>query len=121
MSESEIEEEMEKEDLQKRVQAKEECTVGGDIHTDLEEIVPTGEKHRRSKKAGENRNFTNVSNQIEKQINQLAKIGANVLTFARTPQNSSLQSRMLKEINASAKQLQRQITQIQKTVGDKIF
>ena len=51
MSESEVEEEMEKEDLQERVQAKEECTVGGDIPTDLEEIVPTGEKHRRSKKS----------------------------------------------------------------------
>jgi hypothetical protein len=51
MSESEIEEEMEKEELQERVQAKEEYIGGGDIHTDLEEIVPAGEKHRRSKKA----------------------------------------------------------------------
>jgi len=81
MPEDEIEEEMEKEQLQKRVQAKEEYVGGGDIPTDLEEIVPTGQKHRRSKKAEEkkrkkctkaqeeNRNLTNVSNQLEKQIN----------------------------------------------------
>jgi hypothetical protein len=40
---------MEKEQLQERVQAKEEYIGGGDVPTDLEEIVPTGEKLRHSK------------------------------------------------------------------------
>jgi hypothetical protein len=43
----------------KRVQAKEEYVGGGDIPTDLEEIVPTGQKHRRSKKA-EEKNVKNL-------------------------------------------------------------
>jgi hypothetical protein len=128
MSESEIEEEMEKEELQERVQAKEEYIGGGDIPTDLEEIVPTGEKPRRSKKAEEkkrkkstkpkeeNRNFTNVSNQLEKQINQMAKIRAMSQPLLKHLKIVGSQSRMLKEINESVKQLQRQIAQIQKAV-----
>ena len=128
MSEGEIEEEMEKEQLQERVQAKEEYVGGGDIPTDLEEIVPTGQKHRRSKKAEEkkrkkstkakeeNRNLTNVSNQLEKQINQLTKIRSISQPLLKHLKIAGSQSRMLKEINASVKQLQRQVAQIQKAV-----
>jgi len=128
MSESEIEEEMEKEELQERVQAKEEYIGGGDIPTDLEEIVHAGEKHRRSKKAKEkkrkkstkskeeNRNLTNISNQLEKQIHQMAKIRAMSQPLLKHLKIAGSQSRMLKEINASVKQLQRQIAQIQKAV-----
>ena len=75
MSEGEIEEEMEKEQLQERVQAKEEYVGGGDIPTDLEEIVPTGQKHRRSKKAE------------EKNVKNLQKLKKKTATLQMFPTN----------------------------------
>jgi hypothetical protein len=128
MPESEIEEEIEKEELQERVQAKEEYIGGGDMPTDLKEIVPTVEKYRHSKKGEENkhkkstkakeyiRNFKNVSNELEKQINQLTKVGAMNQTLLKHLKTAGSQSRLLKEINVSVKQLQRQVAQIQKAL-----
>jgi hypothetical protein len=117
MSENEIEEEIEKEELQEEVQSKEEYIGGGDIPVALDETLGTAGKHRPSgqqkPKSKEDNNFAKVSRQLEKQTGQLAMLGA---ISQRHLKNADIQSRMLKEINTSVKQLQRQLAQIQKAV-----
>ena len=116
MSENEIEEEIEKE-LQAKVQSKEEYIGGGDIPVALDETLGIAGKHRPSGQqkptSKEVNNFAKVSRQLEKQTGQLAMLGA---ISQRHLKNADIQSRMLKEINTSVKQLQRQLAQIQKAV-----
>jgi|GraSoiStandDraft_57_1057295.scaffolds.fasta_scaffold676579_1 hypothetical protein len=111
------ENEIEKEELQEEVQSKEEYIGGGDMPVALDETLGTAGKHRPSgqkkPKSKEDKNFAKVSGQLEKQTGQLAMLGA---IFQRHLKNADIQSRMLKEINTSVKQLQRQLAQIQKAV-----
>ena len=64
-------------------------------------------------------NLNNSSNQLEKHTKQLSKIEGIVQQLPKYLKNADTQSRMLKEINTSIKQLQRQIGQIQKNTQKK--
>ena len=60
--------------------------------------------------------ITGIAKQLEKQTNYLARLEQVLQPLRRLATSLDVQSKMIKGINASVKQLQRQIIQIQKTI-----
>jgi hypothetical protein len=64
-------------------------------------------------------NLYNLSKQLEYHTRQLSRIGSIVDQLPRYLKNADTQSRMIKQINSSMNQLQKQIVRIQKSVQKK--
>ena len=86
-------------------------------HEEEEEERPQRKK-KASKSRGKKQGYSliNLGKQLEKQTNYLAKLEQVLQPLRRLATSLDVQSKMIKGINASVKQLQRQIIQIQKTI-----
>ena len=60
--------------------------------------------------------ITGIAKQLEKQTNYLARLEQVLQPLRRLATSLDVQSKMIRGTNASVKQLQRQIIQIQKTI-----
>ncbi len=78
---------------------------------------------QKKKKASKSRrrkqqeySLTNIGKQLEKQTNYLAKLEQVVQPLLKLAKSSEVQSKLVKDINTSVKQMARQIIQVQKVV-----
>jgi hypothetical protein len=72
-----------------------------------------------SKQKEQQPNLYNLSKQLENHTRQLSRIGSIVEQLPRYLKNVDAQSRMVKQINYSMNQLQKQVVRIQKSVQKK--
>ena len=73
-------------------------------------------KSRRKDKEFDITDITSIAKHLEIQTNHLAKLEKALQSLRKLAISLDTQSKMVKEINASVKQLQRQIIQVQKTI-----
>jgi hypothetical protein len=87
-----------------------------------EEVISqqrTKKSAKKSSKQKEEPNLYDLSKQLENHTKQLSKIGGIVQQLPKYLKNADTQSRIIKQLNSSMNQLQRQIAQIQKSVQKK--
>jgi hypothetical protein len=72
-----------------------------------------------SKRKEEKLSITGVAKQLEKQTNYLARLEQVLKPLVKLGKGLDLHSKIVKEIATSVKQLERQITQIQKTIKER--
>jgi hypothetical protein len=77
---------------------------------------PKKKKASKSRRRKEEFGVTDIQKQLEKQTNYLARAEHVLQPFRKLATSLDVQSKMVKEIASSVKQLQRQIIQIQKTI-----
>ena len=82
------------------------------------ERVKRPKKNKASKSRRKDKDFdiTAIAKHLEIQTNHLAKLEKALQPLRKLAISLDTQSKMVKEINASVKQLQRQIIQVQKTI-----
>ncbi len=82
------------------------------------ERVKRPKKNKASKSRRKDKDFdiTAIAKHLEIQTNHLAKLEKSLQPLRKLAIGLNTQSKMIKGINASVKQLQRQIIQIQKTI-----
>ena len=73
-------------------------------------------KTPKSKRKEQEYSITDISKQIEKQTNYLARLEQILQPLRKLAKSSDVQSKLVKDINASVKQMERQIIQIQKAI-----
>jgi hypothetical protein len=121
--------ELQKEELQQRVQAKAQDIGGGGegslintksegaLDTDKKYEALTEEKKTKTKKRSRsnvvakrsNNNLTNISKQLEKQANQLARIEKGIQPLRKSFNKIDRQSNTIKQMYTIVMQLQRQV------------
>ncbi len=73
-------------------------------------------KAPKSKRKEKEYSMTDIGKQIEKQTNYLARLEQILQPLRKLAKSSDVQSKLVKDINASVKQMERQIIQIQKAI-----
>jgi signal recognition particle GTPase len=73
-------------------------------------------KTPKSKRKEQEYSITDIGKQIEKQTNYLARLEQILQPLRKLVKSSDVQSKLVKDINASVKQMERQIVQIQKAI-----
>ena len=73
-------------------------------------------KAPKSKRKEQEYSITDIGKQIEKQTNYLARLEQILQPLRKLAKSSDVQSKLVKDINASVKQMERQIIQIQKAI-----
>jgi signal recognition particle GTPase len=73
-------------------------------------------KTPKSKRKEQEYSITDIGKQIEKQTNYLARLEQILQPLRKLVKSSDVQSKLVKDINASVKQMERQIIQIQKSI-----
>ena len=73
-------------------------------------------KTPKSKRKEQEYSITDIGKQIEKQTTYLARLEQILQPLRKLVKSSDVQSKLVKDINASVKQMERQITQIQKAI-----
>jgi hypothetical protein len=73
-------------------------------------------KTPKSKRKEQEYSITDIGKQIEKQTNYLARLEQILQPLRKLVKSSDVQSKLVKDINASVKQMERQIIQIQKAI-----
>ena len=73
-------------------------------------------KTPKSKRKEQEYSITDIGKQIEKQTNYLARLEQILQPLRKLAKSSDVQSKLVKDINASVKQMERQIIQIQKAI-----
>ena len=73
-------------------------------------------KRPKSKRKEQEYSITDIGKQIEKQTNYLARLEQILQPLRKLVKSSDVQSKLVKDINASVKQMERQIIQIQKAI-----
>ena len=129
-----VEEEQKEEGLQEQVEARTEEDKGVEeirstVAEEKQETIAKEDeqgkekvKQTKKKKVPKSRRkevefgITGIAKQLEKQTNYLARLEQVLQPLRRLATSLYVQSKMVKRINASVKQLQRQIIQIQKTI-----
>ena len=131
-------------ELKQRVIARQEEKVKGELSapatqenedkeelTDSELVATQQQQQERRKRTRKNAtsltskqkeqqpNLYHLSKQLENHTRQLSRIGTIVEQLPRYLKNVDAQSRMIKQINSSINQLQKQIVRIQKSVQKK--
>ena len=128
-------------ELKQRVIARQEEKGKGELSApateDKEEVtgselVPTQQQQQEqrkrtrknatsltSKQKEQQPNLYHLSKQLENHTRQLSRIGTIVEQLPRYLKNVDAQSRMIKQINSSMNQLQKQVVRIQKSVQKK--
>jgi hypothetical protein len=97
----------------------------------LTEKMPEGEeeeeeeklkRHQKKKKAPKSKrkeqqySITDIRKQIEKQTNNLTRLENILQPLRKLAKSSDVQSKLVKDINASVRQMEKQIIQIQKAI-----
>ena len=104
---------------------EENSSAAEERQTPLEEKTPDNrgeekEKLKRTKKkvpkSRQEYNANNIGKQLEKQTAYLAKLEQVLQPLQKLSKRSDEQLRLIKNINVSVKQMERQIIQIQKTI-----
>lgn len=73
-------------------------------------------KTPKSKRKEQEYSITDIGKQIEKQTNYLARLEQILQPLRKLVKSSDVQSKLVKDINASVKQMERQIIQIRKAI-----
>jgi signal recognition particle GTPase len=73
-------------------------------------------KKTKSKRKEQEYSITDIGKQIEKQTNYLARLEQILQPLRKLVKSSDVQSKLVKDINASVKQMERQIIQIRKAI-----
>jgi hypothetical protein len=127
-----LEQEKEEEDEEEEEEEEEEpTTVGGrdeDEDEDEEELEvveieeeprPVSRRSQRRKRAKVKEpepSVANIEKQLEKQANNLTRLEQELQPLRKLAKSSEMQSKVIKDINSSVKQLGKQIIQIQKAI-----
>jgi len=77
---------------------------------------PKKKKALKSRRKEEESGITDIAKQLEKQMNYLARLEQVLQPLRKLAKSLDVQSKMVKEIASSVKQLQRQIILLQKTI-----
>ena len=88
-------------------------------HEEEEQTVKRTQKKKKapkSKRKEQEYSITDIGKQIEKQTNYLARLEQILQPLRKLAKSSDVQSKLVKDINASVKQMERQIIQIQKAI-----
>jgi hypothetical protein len=87
-------------------------------HEEQEKAKRTQKKKKtpKSKRKEQEYSITDIGKQIEKQTNYLARLEQILQPLRKLAKSSDVQSKLVKDINASVKQMERQIIQIQKAI-----
>jgi hypothetical protein len=80
-----------------------------------EERRPRRKKKAKSRKKEQEYSLTNIGKQLEKQTNYLARLEQVLQTLRMIVESSGVQSKLVKDINTSVTQMERQIVQIKKS------
>jgi len=83
-----------------------------------EKVKPIQKKKKapKSKRKEQEYSITDIGKQLEKQTNYLARLKQILQPLRKLAKSSDVQSKLVKDINASVKQMERQIIQIQKAI-----
>jgi hypothetical protein len=83
-----------------------------------EKVKPIQKKKKapKSKRKEQEYSITDIGKQLEKQTNYLARLEQILQPLRKLAKSSDVQSKLVKDINASVKQMERQIIQIQKAI-----
>lgn len=87
-------------------------------HHEREEKVKRTQKKKisKSRRKEQEYNIDNIGKQLEKQTNYLAKLEQVLQPLQKLGKSFDVQSKLIKNMNASVKQMERQIIQIQKAI-----
>jgi hypothetical protein len=120
------EEQQTDEELKERAVSRQEEKGKGEIPAAEEDItdseLPASRQRIKKKaKAGMQKepNLYNLSKQLERHTKQLSNIESTVQQFPKYLKNTAIQSSILKQLNTSINQLQKQVGQIQKSLQKK--
>jgi methyl-accepting chemotaxis protein len=89
-----------------------------EVEEEEEKVKRTQKKKKapKSKRKEQEYSITDIGKQIEKQTNYLARLEQILQPLRKLAKSSDVQSKLVKDINASVKQMERQIIQIQKAI-----
>jgi hypothetical protein len=86
-------------------------------HEQEEKVKRTQKKKiSKSRRREQEYNIDNIGKQLEKQTNYLAKLEQVLQPLQKLGKSFDVQSKLIKNMNASVKQMERQIIQIQKAI-----
>ena len=77
---------------------------------------PHRKKKAKSRKKEQEYSLTNIGKQLEKQTNYLARLEEVLQPLRKLAKSSEVQSKLVKDINTSVKQMERQIVQVRKGI-----
>jgi len=77
---------------------------------------PHRKKKAKSRKKEQEYSLTNIGKQLEKQTNYLARLEQVLQPLRKLAKSSEVQSKLVKDINTSVKQMERQIVQVRKGI-----
>jgi len=85
-------------------------------HETKEEKQPHKKKRAKSRRKEQEFSLTKIGKQLEKQTNYLARLEQVIQPLRKLAKSSEVQSKLVKDINTSVKQMERQIMQVQKAI-----
>ena len=85
-------------------------------HKEEKEKRPRRKKKAKSEKKEQEYSLTNIGKQLEKQTNYLARLEEVLQPLRKLAKSSEVQSKLVKDINTSVKQMERQIVQVRKGI-----
>jgi hypothetical protein len=85
-------------------------------HETKEEKQPHKKKRAKSRRKEQEFSLTNIGKQLEKQTNYLARLEQVIQPLRKLTKSSEVQSKLVKDINTSVKQMERQTMQVQKAI-----
>lgn len=85
-------------------------------HEEEKERQPRRKKKAKSRKKEQEYSLTNIGKQLEKQMNYLARLDQVLQPLRKLAKSSEVQSKLVKDINTSVKQMERQIVQVRKGI-----
>ncbi len=85
-------------------------------HEEEKERRPRRKKKAKSRKKEQEYSLTNIGKQLEKQTNYLARLEEVLQPLRNLAKSSEVQSKLVKDINTSVKQMERQIVQVRKGI-----
>jgi len=121
-AEAKVEQEAMGEEAIRSKEEEEQETVAKEKVSEQEEEEKVKVTHTQKKKMAPKsrikveKSITGISKQLEKQTNYLARLEQVLQPLRKLGKTFDVQSKIVKEINTSVKQLERQIIQIQKAI-----
>ena len=85
-------------------------------HEEEKERRPRRKKKAKSRKKEQEYSLTKIGKQLEKQTNYLARLEEVLQPLRNLAKSSEVQSKLVKDINTSVKQMERQIVQVRKGI-----
>ena len=110
--------------MQETGSAAEEEDEERETHVEMmpehEEAKEKQQSHRKkkakSRKKEQEYSLTNIGKQLEKQANYLARLEQVLQPLRKLAKSSEVQSKLVKDVNTSIKQMERQIVQVRKGI-----